>query len=156
MSICIRMTLNKFELNWIPKMYSKKKYPVYFCCCVECLRRIQFLICMQMRVVIHIISAFYLSFWLSAVCFFFFICCTGMRTKWDLFSAIFAEFFSFIQPTSRWRIIAALHGARFFFVGVLSRKKTTPTMAQWTWNGNNSNMEFVCVLKVIPQLVNKL
>lgn len=140
----------------IPKMYGKKKFPVYFCCWVECLRRIQFLICMQMRVVIHIISAFYLSFWLSAVCFFFFICCTGMRTKWDLFSAIFAEFFfhSFSLPPDG--ELSRLFMVLVFFVGVLSRKKTTPTMEQWTWNGNNSNMEFVCVLKVIPQLVNKL
>lgn len=140
----------------IPKMYSKKKYPVYFCCCVECLRRIQFLICMQMRVVIHIISAFYLSFWLSAVCFFFFICCTGMRTKWDLFSAIFAEFFSIHSAHLQMENYRGSSWCSFFLSGFYREKRRTSTMEQWTWNGNNSNMEFVCVLKVIPQLVNKL
>lgn len=110
----------------IPKMYSKKKYPVYFCCCVECLRRIQFLICMQMRVVIHIISAFYLSFWLSAVCFFFFICCTGMRTKWDLFSAIFAEFFSIHSAHLQMENYRGSSWCSFFFCRGSIEKKDDP------------------------------
>lgn len=106
----------------IPKMYSKKKYPVYFCCCVECLRRIQFLICMQMRVVIHIISAFYLSFWLSAVCFFFSSAAQACGPNGIYFPQYLLSFFPFIQPTSRWRIIAALHGARFFCRGSIEKK----------------------------------
>lgn len=123
------------QWNCFIQFVCRKKYPFHFVppkkiCCSKCFCHIQFLICMQMCVLIHIIFVLlcYLFIFLSVA-----------QTKWGLFPAIFAESHFHIQsslspPIKNYRKYSSISSLFSLFILLLlcvSEKVLVQTMANF-------------------------